>query len=190
MSQHEVGVSALKMRVRAPRRMRELLSECTMRDERPKLNDLARVARVRAREPSFDARVMDAVRALPRHTRFGLWSTHHAAPPHRDRHAAIVGPAAASIRLFALLGVAHAYVDVNRAAKPLVAAFGGGSKKATPPQRVQFGAGGARCQEGRGRRRFQWLDSQHARYQAQHRGGGVVTVTAPIPSVTTATRSS
>lgn len=157
-----------------------------MRDERsdndPKLNDIARM--LRGSVPvsrSFDARVMDAVRALPRHTRFGLWS--RLTTPRR-RTVTVTplswGLLAAGIGLFALLGVAHAYVDVNRAAKPIVDALGG-AKKATPPQRVQFVLVAPDAKKVAVVGDFNGWDSQHVQYQAQHRGGGVWSVTAPIP---------
>src|SRR4051812_614835 len=102
------------------------------------MNDLARELRAAvSMDDSFDARVMAAVRALPRHRRFGLWS--RLTTPRR-RTVTITplswGLLAASIGLFAVLGAAHAYVDVNRAAKPIVAALS--AKKEKPNQRVQF----------------------------------------------------
>src|SRR5437899_10444831 len=103
------------------------------------MNEIAR--QLRASVPvgsSFDAQVMDAVRAMPGHRRFGLWS--RLTTPRR--RTVMVTPLswgllAAAIGLFAVLGAAHAYVDVNRAAKPIVAALSP-SRKTTQQQRVQF----------------------------------------------------
>ncbi len=146
------------------------------------MRELAR--ELRARVPvsaGFDARVMAAVRALPRHRRFGLWS--RLTTPRR-RTITITplswGLLAAAIGLFAVLGVAQAYVDVNRAAKPIVAALVP-SKKADPKQRVQFVLVAPDAKKVAVVGDFNGWDSQHAQYQAQHRGGGVWAVTAPIP---------
>ena len=144
-----------------------------------KVKDIAR--ELRAAVPvseSFDARVMDAVRSMPRHGRLGLWSR-----LTRPRTFTItpltLGLIAAGIGVFALLGAAHAYVDVNRAAKPIVAALA--SKKAEPPQRVQFVLVAPDAKKVAVVGDFNGWDSHHAQYQAQHRGGGMWSVTAPVP---------
>ena len=157
-----------------------------MRDEHePRMKDIAR--ELRASVPvseSFDARVMGAVRALPRHGRFGLWS--RLTTPRRRTFMVTplsMGLLAAGIGLFAALGAAHAYVDVNRAAEPIVAALAPslGPKKAELPQRVQFVLVAPDAKKVAVVGDFNGWDSRHAQYQAQHRGGGVWSVTAPIP---------
>ena len=153
-----------------------------MRDEyEPRMKDIAR--ELRASVPvsaSFDARVMGAVRALPRHGRFGLWSRLTTPRPRTFNITPLtMGLAAAAVGVFAVLGVAHAYVDVNRAAKPIVAALG--SKTAEPPQRVQFVLVAPDAKKVAVVGDFNGWDSRHAQYQAQHRGGGVWSVTAPVP---------
>jgi hypothetical protein len=151
-------------------------------DNEPKMNEIARM--LRAPLPvseSFDARVMDAVRRMPRHRRFGLWSR---LTTPRERTVTVTplswGLLAASIALFALLGVAHAYVDINRAAKPIVAAFVP-SKKVVPPQRVQFVLVAPDAKKVAVVGDFNGWDAFHVQYQAQHRGGGVWSVTASVP---------
>jgi hypothetical protein len=130
---------------------------------------------------SFDDRVMDAVRALPRHSRFGLWS--RLTTPRRQTVTVTPlswGLLAAAIGLFAVLGVAHAYVDVNRAAKPIVAAFAP-SRKKVPAQPVQFVLVAPDAKKVAVVGDFNGWDAGHAQYQAQHRGGGVWSVTAAVP---------
>jgi len=145
------------------------------------LKDIAR--ELRAPVPvseSFDARVMDAVRAIPRHGRFGLWS--RLTTPRRRTFTVTpltAGLIAAGSGVFALLGAAHAYTDVNRAAEPIVAALG--PKKAEAPQRVQFVLVAPDAKKVAVVGDFNGWDSRHAQYQAQHRGGGVWSVTAPVP---------
>lgn len=130
---------------------------------------------------AFDERLMNAVRALPVHRRFGLW-TRLTTPRRQTVTAAPLtwGLLAAGIGLFALLGAAHAYVDVNRAAKPIVAALSP-SKKAATSQRVQFVLVAPDAKKVAVVGDFNGWDAGHAQYQAQHRGGGVWSVTAPIP---------
>lgn len=151
-------------------------------DNEPRMNEIAR--ELRASVPvssSFDARVMDAVRALPSHRRFGLWSR---LTTPRSRTVTVTplswGLLAAAIGLFAVLGVAHAYVDVNRAAKPLVAALSP-SKKTMQQQRVQFVLVAPDAKKVAVVGDFNGWDAGHVQYQAQHRGGGVWSVTAPVP---------
>ena len=157
-----------------------------MRDHRDdnevRMSEIARV--LRAAVPvsdTFAARVMSGVRELPSHRRFGLWS--RLTTPRR-RTVTVTrlswGLLAASVALFALLGVAHAYVDINRAAKPIVAALVP-SKKATPQQRVQFVLVAPDAKKVAVVGDFNGWDAFHAQYQAQHRGGGVWSVTAPVP---------
>ena len=81
-----------------------------MRDEgEPRMKNIAR--ELRAPVPvseSFDARVMDAVRSMPRYGRLGLWS--RLTTPRRRSFTVTpltLGLIAAWISVFALLGAAH-----------------------------------------------------------------------------------
>src|SRR4051812_36978191 len=143
------------------------------------MSDIARALRGSVRvNRSFDERVMSAVRELPRHRRFGLWS--RLTTPRRVMVTPLSwGLLAASIGLFAVLGAAHAYVDVNRAAKPIVAALVPARK--VPPQRVQFVLVAPDAKKVAVVGDFNGWDASHVQYQAQHRGGGVWSLTAPIP---------
>lgn len=155
-----------------------------MRDEQdPRLNDIARELR-KDRVPvsaSFDARVMDAVRAMPVHSRFGLWAR-LTTPRRRTVTVTPItwGLLAAGIGLFAVLGAAHAPADVSSAAKPIVAALSP-AKKSAQDQRVQFVLVAPDAKKVAVVGDFNGWDAGHAQYQAQHRGGGVWSVTAPIP---------
>lgn len=133
-------------------------------------------------DASFDARVMDAVRALPRHRRFGLWSR---LTTPRSRTVTIkplsYGLLAAGILAFAVLGAAHAASDLDRAAKPLVSALMPAKKVTPASQRVQFVLVAPDAKKVAVVGDFNGWDASHKAFQAQHRGGGVWSVTAPVP---------
>lgn len=128
---------------------------------------------------SFDARVMRAVRALPRHARFRLWS--RLTTPRTVTVTPLSwGILAASLALFAALGAMHASADINRVAKASANFFPKG-KATTPDQRVQFVLVAPDAKKVSVVGDFNGWDAQHAGYQAQHRGGGVWSVTAQVP---------
>jgi len=129
---------------------------------------------------AIDARIMGAVRRLPRHTPLGLWSR-----LTTRRTVTVVplswGVLAASLFVFALLGVRHAYDDLHRAAKPIANAL---FPKVQPPaasQRIQFVLVAPDAKKVAVVGDFNGWDVSHSAYQAQHRGGGVWSVTAPVP---------
>src|SRR5215813_10268828 len=71
---------------------------------------------------SLDARIMQAVRELPRHARASLWA--RLTTPRRVTIMPLSwGMLAASLVVFAGLGAAHAYQDVHRAAAPIAKAL-------------------------------------------------------------------
>ncbi len=146
--------------------------------------NIRRIAR-ELREPvrvseSFDARVMRAVRELPRHARASLWS--RLTTPKRVTVTPLSwGVLAASLLVFAVLGAAHAYQDVHRAAAPLAKALFPASKTAQQDQRVQFVLVAPDAKKVAVVGDFNGWDASHADFQAKHRGGGVWSVTAPIP---------
>jgi hypothetical protein len=128
---------------------------------------------------SFDARVMRAVRRLPKHSRFGLWS--RLTTPRSVMVTPLSwGLLAAAVAVFAVLGAVHFSDDVNRAAAPLGRALFSSSAKAQP-QRVQFVLVAPDAKKVAVVGDFNGWDASHAAYQAQHRGGGVWSVTAPVP---------
>jgi hypothetical protein len=127
---------------------------------------------------SFDARVMASVRKLPRHSRFGLWS--RLTTPRTVTVTPLSwGLLAASLALFAALGAVHASTDLNRMAKPLTNAFAHSAPK--PDQRIQFVLVAPDAKKVSVVGDFNGWDASHVSFQAQHRGGGVWSVTAPVP---------
>ena len=121
---------------------------------------------------------MASVRALPRHRRFGLWSR-LTTPRSISITPLSMGLIAASLAVFAALGAADARTDLNRLAKPLSGVFAG--KPAAKDQRVQFVLVAPDAKKVSVVGDFNGWDASHASFQAQHRGGGVWSVTAPVP---------
>jgi hypothetical protein len=149
--------------------------------------DMAEVGRV-LREPvsasgGFDDRVMRAVRAMPPHGRASWWA--RATTPRRQTitlapltWAAI----AAAVLLVAALGAVRTIVDLRSdlgSAGASVAAAPVSSVPAVKP--VQFVLVAPAASKVAVVGDFNGWDANHAQYQAQHRGGGVWSVTAPVP---------
>ncbi|MDB4877074.1 MAG: glycoside hydrolase family 13 domain protein [Gemmatimonadetes bacterium] len=129
---------------------------------------------------SFDARVMANVRRLPRHSRFGLWS--RLTTPRTVTVTPLSwGLLAASLVLFASLGAVHATVDLNRTSKLFTNAFFPTTAASKPDQRVQFVLVAPDAKKVSVVGDFNGWDASHVSFQAQHRGGGVWSVTAPVP---------
>ena len=152
-------------------------------DDDGMMKGIARELRARRSPPvsaSFDARVMAAVRRLPRHSRFRLWSR-----LTTPRTVTVIplswGLVAASLALFAILGATRAFDDVQRATKPMITALFPNARAPQPPQRVQFVLVAPDAKKVAVVGDFNGWDADHAGYQAQHRGGGVWSVTAPVP---------
>ncbi|HEV8446803.1 MAG TPA: isoamylase early set domain-containing protein [Gemmatimonadaceae bacterium] len=144
------------------------------------MSQIARALRAPVRlSASFDARVMAAVRRLPGHERLKLWA--RLTTPRTVTVMPLTwGLLAASVALFAVLGAMHFAVDVDRAAKPIASALFPAQTKPAP-QRVQFVLVAPDAKKVAVVGDFNGWDAQHAGYQAQHRGGGVWSVTAPVP---------
>jgi len=148
--------------------------------------DIERIAR-ELREPlsppvsaSFDARVMAAVRVLPRYTRLTLWS--RLTTPRTITITPLTwGVLAASLAIFSIFGATRALDDARDATKPIVTALFPNGKAAQHPQRVQFVLVAPDAKKVAVVGDFNGWDAAHASYQAQHRGGGVWSVTAPVP---------
>jgi hypothetical protein len=145
------------------------------------LNEIAKALRHAVPvSASFDERVMRTVRALPRHSRFGMWS--RLTTPRTITVTPLSwGLLAASLVLFAAVGAVHASVDLHRLSKPLANALFPKSSAAKPDQRVQFVLVAPDAKKVSVVGDFNGWDASHASFQAQHRGGGVWSVTAPIP---------
>ncbi|HEX3865173.1 MAG TPA: isoamylase early set domain-containing protein [Gemmatimonadaceae bacterium] len=128
----------------------------------------------------LDAKIMSAVRQLPRHGRFPLW-LRLTTPRTITVNPLSLGVMAASLALFAVLGAAHVSADIERVAQPIARAIFPGNAKSTPSQRVQFVLVAPDAKKVSVVGDFNGWDVSHAGYQAQHRGGGVWSVTAPVP---------
>jgi hypothetical protein len=152
-------------------------------DDDSQMKQIARELRAPLSPPvsaSFDARVMAAVRRLPRHSRFRMWSR-----LTTPRTVTVIplswGLLAVSLALFAVIGATRAFDDVRSATKPIVTALFPNTRTPQPPQRVQFVLVAPDAKKVAVVGDFNGWDADHAGYQAQHRGGGVWSVTAPVP---------
>jgi len=153
-------------------------------DERPDMEEIGRALRTPVRVgAAFDERVMAAVLALPRHARATLWA--RLTTPRRRTVALSPlawGSLAAAITLLAALGAVHVYSDVHETAEPVIASLlASHSTSAAATQPVQFVLVAPTATKVAVVGDFNGWDAKHAQYQAQHRGGGVWSVTAPVP---------
>lgn len=152
-------------------------------DDDGMMKEIARELRAPLAPPvsgSFDARVMAEVRRMPRHSRFRLWSR-----LTTPRTVTVIplswGLVAASLALFAVIGAMRAFDNIQVATKPMVTALFPSTRVPKPPQRVQFVLVAPDAKKVAVVGDFNGWDADHAGYQAQHRGGGVWSVTAPVP---------
>jgi hypothetical protein len=123
----------------------------------------------------LDDRVMRAIRRLPRHARFGLWS--RLVRPRRITVMPLAlagGLLAAALMVFAVLGARYAMDDSSDGVQSPTGAAG-------LPQHVQFVLVAPDAKKVSVVGDFNGWNAQHASYQAQHRGGGVWSVTASVP---------
>jgi len=133
-------------------------------------------------DDEFDRNVMNAVRALPRH-RYGAWT--RVLRPRTITVNPLVSGIAATL-LFALaLSAGHALgaLRASRAANGRldVASDHSGSGRATARRAVQFVLVAPTARKVQVVGDFNDWDASHAEYHAEHRGGGVWSVTAAIP---------
>jgi hypothetical protein len=134
-------------------------------------------------DSSFDERLMNAVRALPRHSRrSALWSR-----IMRPRTVTVTplswGLLAATLLLMATLTLARAFggSDAESPAAAPGGLFARGERKAAA-QPVQFVLVAPAARKVAVVGDFNGWDASHAAYQAHHRGGGVWSVTAAVPA--------
>jgi hypothetical protein len=138
--------------------------------------ELRKAVRVSAR---IDGRIMRAVRHLPRHSRFGLWS--RLITPRRVSVTPLSwGLLAAALALFAVLGGRRVYDDASDGARA-GGELSAKAAKAELPQQVQFVLVAPDAKKVSLVGDFNGWDVSHAGYQAEHRGGGVWSVTASVP---------
>lgn len=130
----------------------------------------------------FDDRVMGEVRQLPRH-RFGAWA--RALRPRTITVSPILSGIAATLLLAVSLSVGHAIgaKRAARAADPRVDASADrpASRQAPAPREVQFVLVAPTARKVSVVGDFNDWDASHKEFQAQHRGGGVWSVTAKVP---------
>ena len=152
-----------------------------MHDQRDSIEHIARELKRRVPlDASLDDRIMGEVRQLPRYGRLRLW-LRLTTPRTFTVTPLRVGLVAASLAVFAALGAAHASADIRRVATPLATAMFPSIKKPAPNQRVQFVLVAPDAKKVSVVGDFNGWDVGHVGYQAQHRGGGVWSVTAPVP---------
>jgi len=131
-------------------------------------------------DASFDARVMGAVRALPRH-RFGVWMR-MLRPRTITFSPVFSGLAAAALFVVALsMGRALGTSGATDGSDTLLSPKSGAAVVNTSPRDVQFVLVAPNARKVAVVGDFNDWDTAHAAYQAQHRGGGVWSVTAPVP---------
>lgn len=130
----------------------------------------------------FDQQVMAEVRGLPPH-RFGAWA--RALRPRTVTISPVFSGIAALLLVAVALSVGHA-IGAMRAARPADLRADGsvdraGSHQSTARRDVQFVLVAPTARKVSVVGDFNDWDSSHKEFQAQHRGGGVWSVTAKVP---------
>ena len=144
-----------------------------------KIKDVARALREPVRiDASFNERVMGVVRGLPKHSRLSFWRR-WAMPRTVTVRPLAASLVAASLVVFALVGLWHVSDDLDRAAKPIANAMFPAKPAAEQPVQFVLVAPDAKKVAVVGD--FNGWDASHSEYQAKHRGGGVWSVMAPVP---------
>jgi hypothetical protein len=130
----------------------------------------------------FDDRVMADVRAMPRH-RFGAWA--RVMRPRTITISPLASGIAAALLLAVTLSVGHV-LGTLRAARQVPSRVDVTSERSSssPDARrraVQFVLVAPRARKVQVVGDFNGWDTSHVEFQAQHRGGGVWSVTAAVP---------
>lgn len=132
-------------------------------------------------DDEFDRNVMSAVRAMPRH-RHGAWT--RALRPRTITVRPLISGIAAALLLAVTLSVGHAIgtLRASRAgsSRPDVSVDRGVGPHATQ-RPVQFVLVAPTARKVQVVGDFNDWDTTHAEFSAQHRGGGVWSVTATVP---------
>jgi hypothetical protein len=130
----------------------------------------------------FDDKVMAGVRSMPRH-RFGAWA--RVMRPRTITVSPLVSGIAAAVLLAVALSVGHflGTLRATRNASPRIDVAS--DRSATPPatrkRNVQFVLVAPTARKVQVVGDFNDWDASHAEFRAQHRGGGVWSVTAAVP---------
>ncbi len=125
---------------------------------------------------ALDARVMARVRSLPRHERLGLWSR------LREPRTVTIRPIRWAVLAAALVGVIA--LDVGTHARSIrggADSHAAVTRPSTTRRRVQFVIVAPTAKKVAVVGDFNGWDPTHKDYRAQHQGGGVWSVTAPVP---------
>lgn len=130
----------------------------------------------------FDSKVMDAVRAMPRH-RFSAWS--RAMRPRTITISPLLSGVAAALVLAVALSIGHV-IGASRTARAAsrrldAAADRGGASTSGKRRAVQFVLVAPTARKVQVVGDFNDWDASHEEFRAQHRGGGVWSVTAAVP---------
>ena len=133
-------------------------------------------------DASFDDRVMAIVRQMPRH-RFGTWL--RVLRPRTVTFSPVFSGLAAAALFVVTLSVGHALGSGsalgdtgNEALNGTAGRIAGGNSS---PRDVQFVLVAPNARKVAVVGDFNDWNAAHAAYQAEHRGGGVWSVTAPVP---------
>ena len=131
-------------------------------------------------DESFDQRVMSAVRALPRH-RFGRWA--RALRPRTVTVSPVFSGIAATLLFAFALSAGHMIGSASRAAEADLdpVAVTRDAHAAEAEQGVQFVLVAPDARKVAVVGDFNDWDATHTGFQAEHRGGGVWSVTAVVP---------
>ena len=133
-------------------------------------------------DDKFDRGVMNAVRAMPRH-RHRAWS--RVLRPRTITVSPVASGIAAALLLAVALSAGHVIgaMRANRAAsaKAEIATDRSGGGKSSARRSVQFVLVAPTARKVQVVGDFNDWDASHQEYLAQHRGGGVWSVTATIP---------
>ena len=133
-------------------------------------------------DDEFDRGVMNAVRALPRH-RYGTWA--RALRPRTITVSPLISGIAAAVLFAVALSVGHAIgaLRTSRAAnaRPEVVSDHNLAPHSATRRPVQFVLVAPSARKVQVVGDFNDWDASHVEYSAQHRGGGVWSVTAAIP---------
>jgi hypothetical protein len=141
--------------------------------------ELRRPVRVR---DDFDDKVMSVVRAMPAH-RYSAWA--RALRPRTITISPLISGIAAAVLLAATLSVGHVLGTMRaaRAGTPHVdvATDHNGTTHSTKRRAVQFVLVAPTARKVQVVGDFNDWDKTHVEFRAQHRGGGVWSVTAAVP---------
>jgi hypothetical protein len=126
----------------------------------------------------FDEKVMAEVRALPRH-RFGAWA--RALRPRTVTISPVLWGAAAALLLAVALSAGHVIGLLRTAPAGERADASASAHQSTGRRDVQFVLVAPTARKVQVVGDFNDWDASHAEYRAEHRGGGVWSVTAKVP---------